>query len=138
MLELLILPLSMILPMDAGTIPTIWYFLVFIFYYFLQYSQSSKEEHKNFLGQMINGSFFDRDEQGIYRRRHLKDEEIVGHINSLIGGGIGTLNACLSFVIHMLAVNPHAQQKAFQEVIKICGYDVSKLNLKIKKRRKYK
>jgi cytochrome P450 len=56
---------------------------------------------------MINGSFFDRDEQGIYRRRHLKDEEIVGHINSLIGGGIGTLNACLSFVIHMLAVNPH-------------------------------
>lgn len=90
-----------------------------------EYSQSSKEEHKNFLGQMINGSFFDRDEQGIYRRRHLKDEEIVGHINSLIGGGIGTLNACLSFVIHMLAVNPHAQQKAFQEVIKICGYDKS-------------
>ena len=104
---------------------------------FLQYSQSSKEEHKNFLGQMINGSFFDRDEQGIYRRRHLKDEEIVGHINSLIGGGIGTLNACLSFVIHMLAVNPHAQQKAFQEVIKICGYDVSIYKtITLKKRRK--
>lgn len=91
----------------------------------LEYSQSTKEEHKNFLGQMINGSFFDRDEHGIYRRRHLKDEEIIGHINSLIGGGIGTLNACLSFVIHMLAVNPCAQQKAFQEVVKICGYDKS-------------
>jgi hypothetical protein len=49
-------------------------------------------------------------------------------LNFFFGGGIGTLNACLSFVIHMLAVNPHAQQKAFQEVIKICGYDVSKLN----------
>ncbi|XP_063437513.1 cytochrome P450 3A4-like [Mytilus trossulus] len=90
-----------------------------------EYSQSSSDEQKNFLGQMINCSFFDRDEYGIYRRRQLKDQEIVGHINSLIGGGIGTLNACLSFVIHMLAMNPTAQQKAFQEVIKICGYEKS-------------
>lgn len=74
---------------------------------------------------MINGSFFDRDEYGIYRRRQLKDSEIIGHLNSLIGGGIGTLNACLSFVIHMLAMNPTEQQKAVQEIVKICGYDVS-------------
>jgi hypothetical protein len=30
----------------------------------------------------------------------------------------------------MLAVNPHAQQKAFQEVIKICGYENTVKNIK--------
>ena len=76
---------------------------------------------------MINGTFLDHDEHGIYRRRSLKDDEIIGHISSLIGGGIGTQNACLSFVIHMLAMNPAVQQKAFQEIVKVCGYDVSQL-----------
>lgn len=99
----------------------------------MKYSQSPKDEQRNFLGQVINGTFFDRDEYGIYRRRQLKDSEIIGHLNSLIGGGIGTLNACLSFVIHMLAMNPAAQQKAAQEVIKICGYDKSPSYEDIKK-----
>lgn len=77
---------------------------------------------------MINGSFLDRDEQGIYRRRHLSDDEIIGHISSLIGGGIGTQNACLAFVLHMLAMHPEVQQKAYQEITSICGCDVSLIN----------
>jgi cytochrome P450 len=39
------------------------------------------------------------------QRRKLTIEEVVGHLNSIIGGGFGTTNAALAFVLHQLTVN---------------------------------
>lgn len=74
---------------------------------------------------MLRRSSPGQNDNGNNTGTHLDVEEIAGHINSLIGGSIQATNACLSFVIHMLAVNPQAQQKALEEVIELCGYDVS-------------
>lgn len=91
----------------------------------IEYSQSSNEKHKTLLGQMLRRSSPGQNDNGNNTGPHLDVEEIAGHINSLIGGSIQATNACLSFVIHMLAVNPQAQQKALEEVIELCGYDES-------------
>ncbi|KAJ8311577.1 hypothetical protein KUTeg_010932 [Tegillarca granosa] len=51
----------------------------------------------NLLHQLISRSFNDRDEKGVLIQRYLNDEDIVGHLNALIGGGLGTTNAALAF-----------------------------------------
>ncbi|XP_063437510.1 cytochrome P450 3A4-like isoform X1 [Mytilus trossulus] len=55
------------------------------------------------------------------QQRHLTVEEIVAHLNSITGGGFGTTNAALSFVLHQLTVNPDVQDKLFQEIKHNCG-----------------
>lgn len=69
------------------------------------------------------------------QRRKLTIEEVVGHLNSIIGGGFGTTNAALAFVLHQLTVNEDIQDKVFEEIKYHCGLfeepDVSSLmNLK--------
>lgn len=79
---------------------------------------------KNLLHHIMMGSFLDVAEDGKWYRRNLTDEEIVAHINSLIGGGLGTLNSSIEFAIHMLAVNPLTQQKIYDNILQICGSEV--------------
>lgn len=76
---------------------------------------------RNLLHHLMLGTFLEKAEDGKWHRRGLSDEEIVAHINSLIGGGLGTLNASIEFVIHMLAVNPEAQQRVYQNIMDVCG-----------------
>ena len=82
------------------------------------------EKEDNLLSRMLVGKFACRDQLGALTRKSLKDEEIVAHVHSLVGGGIGTLNAIISFIIHTLAMHPRAQQKAYDEVMQYCGMQV--------------
>lgn len=77
---------------------------------------------------LMLGTFLEKAEDGKWHRRGLTDEEIVAHINSLIGGGLGTLNASIEFVIHMLAVNPEAQQRVYQNIMDVCGNEVRNMS----------
>ena len=61
------------------------------------------------------------------QRRKLTIEEVVGHLNSIIGGGFGTTNAALAFVLHQLTVNEDIQEKVFEEIQCQCGLFVSML-----------
>jgi cytochrome P450 len=81
-------------------------------------------DEKNLLHHIMQGSFLYSDEDGKLCRRNLTDEEIVAHVHSLIGGGIGTLNASIEFTIHMLAVNPSIQQKIYDSILRVCGSEV--------------
>lgn len=81
---------------------------------------------RNLLHHLLLGTYLDKAEDGKWYRRGLTDEEIVAHINSLIGGGLGTLNASIEFVIHMLAANPAVQEKVYQNIMDVCGSEVSK------------
>ena len=65
-----------------------------------------------------------RDEQGAVCKQRLTDEEVVAHINSLVGGGLGTTNVALSFVLHELTVNPKVQQLAYEYILDYCGKEV--------------
>ena len=65
-----------------------------------------------------------RDEQGKTCKQRLTDEEVVAHINSLVGGGLGTTNVALSFVLHELTVNPKVQQQAYKYILDYCGKEV--------------
>ena len=81
---------------------------------------------RNLLHHLLLGTYLDKAEDGKWYRRGLTDEEIVAHINSLIGGGLGTLNASIEFVIHMLAANPAVQQRVYQDIMDVCGSEVPK------------
>ncbi|XP_069103359.1 cytochrome P450 3A28-like isoform X2 [Argopecten irradians] len=75
----------------------------------------------NIINHIIHGTVKSRDSEGNFARRSLEEEEIIAHLHSLIGGGSGTLNASLEFIVHCLAMNQPEQQKAFDEVFGQCG-----------------
>ncbi|XP_033725113.1 cytochrome P450 3A12-like [Pecten maximus] len=83
--------------------------------------KSSVKMNDNLINHIINGTIRSRDEEGKLARRSLDDEEIIAHLHSLVGGGSGTLNASLEFIVHCLAMNQPEQQKAFDEVFGQCG-----------------
>ncbi|KAK3095663.1 hypothetical protein FSP39_017328 [Pinctada imbricata] len=79
---------------------------------------------KNLLGQLMLHEYPVKDESGkVVCKRSLTDEEVIAHMNSLIGGGISTAGATLSFVLHQLAMNPHVEQQAYEYVLEHCGTD---------------
>ncbi|XP_060077359.1 cytochrome P450 3A12-like [Ylistrum balloti] len=84
-------------------------------------STTSASLTDNLLNHIIRGTFTCRNEEGKLVRRSLDDEEIIAHLHSLIGGGSGTLNASLEFIVHCLAMNQAEQQKAFDEIFGQCG-----------------
>ncbi|XP_022303782.1 cytochrome P450 3A6-like [Crassostrea virginica] len=88
---------------------------------------------RNLLHHLLLGTYLDKAEDGKWYRRGLTDEEIVAHINSLIGGGLGTLNASIEFVIHMLAANPAVQQKVYQNIMDVCGSEENPSDQQLKK-----
>lgn len=75
----------------------------------------------NLLNQILRGTFTCRDNEGQFVRRSLNDEEVIAHLHSLIGGGLGTVSASLAFILHCLAVNPTEQQKAYDQILSCCG-----------------
>ncbi|XP_021345680.1 cytochrome P450 3A28-like [Mizuhopecten yessoensis] len=86
-----------------------------------QQKNYTTESTDNLLDHIITRTFSSRDEEGKVVRRALDDEEIIAHLHSLIGGGLGTLNAALEFVVHCLAMNQPEQQRAYDEIFAQCG-----------------
>ncbi|XP_061185431.1 cytochrome P450 3A28-like isoform X1 [Saccostrea echinata] len=94
--------------------------------------QDMDTAEKNLLHHIMQGSVQVLAEDGKWYRRGLTDEDIVAHINSLIGGGLGTLNASIEFVIHMLSVHPSLQQKLYENIIEVCGNEENPTDQQLK------